>query len=249
MLQNLPATRLLLSRTGCGTLRSDFLRLELSADSDDFDIDRIKPLLNAVLSNKADEFNWDEVYRAVTESTPPPRPISSVQETPWLRNTSSFANSSEYRKGVDIVLKEELGSMYVGVLSFHEKFFGGVADLDTISQPIFKRCLKGDNPQYSEGRWRGWPQDAKQEDVLSFIAQLSDDLAKFAEDYKPIPTHPRGPLAQPNKPIQGSTAERKLHIGFVNDPKAGKDSRCHWSQILVPGELKSNPSANTASKA
>jgi len=34
----------------------------------------------------------------------------------------------------------------------------------------------------------------------------------------------------------------------MNDTKAGKDSRCHWSQILVPGELKSNPSADNASK-
>ncbi len=61
-----------------------------------------------------------------------------------------------------------------------------------------------------------------------------------------------------------------MDIGFVNDPEAGKDSRCHWSQILVPvwmpvpqalssrtnidmpqkkGELKSNPSADIASKA
>ena len=40
-----------------------------------------------------------------------------------------------------------------------------------------------------------------------------------------------------------------MDIGFVDDPEAGKDSRCRWSQILVPGELKSNPSADTASKA
>jgi hypothetical protein len=35
----------------------------------------------------------------------------------------------------------------------------------------------------------------------------------------------------------------------VNDSKARKDSRCHWSQILVPGELKSNRSADIASEA
>lgn len=35
----------------------------------------------------------------------------------------------------------------------------------------------------------------------------------------------------------------------MNDPKAGKDSKCHWSQIFIPGELKSNPSADIASKA
>ncbi|KAK4232960.1 hypothetical protein C8A03DRAFT_48336 [Achaetomium macrosporum] len=40
-----------------------------------------------------------------------------------------------------------------------------------------------------------------------------------------------------------------MDIGFVNDPNAGKDSRCNWTQILLPGELKSNPSADRPSEA
>ncbi len=90
---------------------------------------------------------------------------------------------------------------------------------------------------------------ANQDDVLSWFADLSEKLAVLAEDYKPAQIRGRRPLAQPNRPIQGSTAERKLGIGFVENPKSGKDSRCHWSQILVPGELKSNPSADVALKA
>ncbi|KAJ9646987.1 hypothetical protein H2199_001973 [Coniosporium tulheliwenetii] len=43
--------------------------------------------------------------------------------------------------------------------------------------------------------------------------------------------------------------ERKLDVGFVNDPKANEASKCHWSQILVPGELKSNSGLDTPSKA
>ena len=84
---------------------------------------------------------------------------------------------------------------------------------------------------------------------MSWFAELSEKLAAFAEGYKPIPGGQRRPVAKPNEPIDGSVAKRKLDIGFVNDPQAGKDSRCHWSQILVVGELKSNPSADTASKA
>ena len=40
-----------------------------------------------------------------------------------------------------------------------------------------------------------------------------------------------------------------MDVGFVNDPTAKKDSRQDWSQILVPGELKSNPSADIPSEA
>ncbi|RYO80894.1 hypothetical protein DL763_008750 [Monosporascus cannonballus] len=116
-LQILPVTRLLPSKTNRGALRSDLLRLISAVASDNFDFDRIRPLLNAVLANSPDDEIWDQVYNTVTESTPPPRPIaSSLQQTPWLHNTSSFANSSEYRKYMDDVLKEELGPIVQGRL-------------------------------------------------------------------------------------------------------------------------------------
>jgi hypothetical protein len=84
---------------------------------------------------------------------------------------------------------------------------------------------------------------------LSWIAQISEQFANLAEDHKSSQTDQQRLLAQLNKPLQGFTAERKLDIGFVSDSNARKDSKCYWSQILVPGELKSNLSADTASKA
>ncbi|KAK0704195.1 hypothetical protein B0T21DRAFT_397094 [Apiosordaria backusii] len=249
-LQSLRASRLLRSSGRGRNLFSDLLRLLNSAvNFGDFDLDRIKPLLRSAIIGDNDALIWKEVYNTVTESTPPPQPIaSSLQQTPWLHNTASFANSSEYRKDVDRVLRDELGVMYVGLPRFHETFFGQVADLQTASEAVFKKCKEGGESLFSNG-WSGWPRDANQDDVLSWFAELSEKLAALAEDYKSIPTHRRRPLAQPNKPIQGSTAERKLDVGFVDNPKAGKDSRCHWSQILVPGELKSNQAADTAAKA
>lgn len=249
-LRNIPAIRLLPSKTGRGTLRSDLLRLELSLDSGDLDLDRIKPLLKSAISNTLDDaYIWDEAYRAVTESTPPPQPVaSSLQQTPWLHKTSSFANSLEYRQDVDRVLKLELGPLYVGLPEFRKTYFGRVAGLEIASEAVFKKCTEGSHPLFSEG-WSGWPKDANQDDVLSWFADVCEKLAAFAKEYTSNPTDRRRPVAQPNKPIHGSTGERKLDVGFMDDPKARKDSRCHWSQILVPGELKSNPSADKASKA
>ncbi|KAK0631042.1 hypothetical protein B0T17DRAFT_491021 [Bombardia bombarda] len=243
----LPAARLLRSNSG-RALFSELSRLNTAITFDDFDLDRIKPLLKSAITGDPDDV-WGQVYKAVTESTPPPRAIaSSVQQTPWLYNTSGFANSSEYRKDVDRVLRDELGAIYVGLPRFHEAFFGRIAGLKIISEAVFKKCIEGSEPLFSNG-WSGWPTDANQDDVLSWFTELNEKLATFAEGYKSTPTHRRRPLAQPNKPIQGSTAERKLDVGFVDNPKAGKDSRCHWSHILIPGELKSNPSADKASKA
>jgi len=226
------------------------LRLELSLRSNDFDLDRIKPLLTAALADHLDDvLIWDRVYDAITESTPPPRPVaSSLQQTPWLRNTGSFANSSEYRIQVDNVLKEELGPMYVDLRDFHKTYFGSVPNLEAASKRFFEDCLEGSNPFFNNG-WTRWPEGAKQDDVLSWFADFTEKLAASAEGYDSAPERKRRPLAKPNEPIAGSVAERKMDVGFVDDPKAGKNSRCHWSQILVPGELKSNPSADIPSKA
>lgn len=40
-----------------------------------------------------------------------------------------------------------------------------------------------------------------------------------------------------------------MDIGFVGDPSVGKNSKYNRAQVLVPGELKSNPSADTLSEA
>ncbi|KAK0655543.1 hypothetical protein B0T16DRAFT_320017 [Cercophora newfieldiana] len=252
-LRILPAARQLPSGTGRGTLRSDLLRLGPSLDSGEFEFDRIIPLLKSALVEPTDDtLIWKQLYCSVTESTPPQPPrliASSLQQTPWSRNTSSFANSSEHCKYVDGVLREELGPMYVGLRNFHNTFFGGIAGLEAASEAVFQKCIEGDNPFFRvEGGWRGWPEDADQDRVLAWFADLSENLAVFAEDHKSTPCQ-RRPLAKPNQLIDGSVGKRKMDVGYVNDPQAGKDSRCHWSQILVPGELKSNRSADIPSEA
>ncbi|ROT39714.1 hypothetical protein SODALDRAFT_136435, partial [Sodiomyces alkalinus F11] len=252
-LQFFPASRLLHSGGIGKNLRGDIIRLQSAVVSDDFrfDFDRFNRLLNAALADDLDDaLVWDQVNRAVTEPTPPPRPMpSSLQQTPWLHNTGSFANSSECRQDVDRVLRSELGPLYVGLPRFREAFFGRVAGLHAASEAVLKKCTQGSNPLLSSEGWRGWPAGAKEGDVLAWFDDILAKLDAFAEDHRPTPTRRRRPLAQPNKPIQGSTGERKLDVGLVDDPDAGKDSRCRWSQILVPGELKRNPSADRASKA
>ncbi|KAF1831020.1 hypothetical protein BDW02DRAFT_506215 [Decorospora gaudefroyi] len=170
--------------------------------------------------------------------------------TPLSINTGNFANSAEHRRHVDDVLKEELGHLYVGVPGFFEAFFKGVPGLRLAAQAVFDKCKEGDSPLYQvQSGWLGWPEGAKEKEVLSWVAPLTDRLLDLAEGHRPVSRIRRRPLAQPHQPLQGSTADRKLYIAFVNDPNASADSKCRWSQILIPGELKSNPSADKASKA
>ncbi|KAK8007111.1 cystathionine gamma-synthase [Apiospora arundinis] len=46
-----------------------------------------------------------------------------------------------------------------------------------------------------------------------------------------------------------SSLELDQQNDWMTDPNATQESRCHWSQILVPGELKSNPAADKPSDA
>ncbi|KAL5431791.1 hypothetical protein PMIN06_012195 [Paraphaeosphaeria minitans] len=248
-LQSLDVVQALPSHRGNRDLFGDLLSLSSALYSDNADTVRAKPLLDAVLSKQPDEVIWDAVYDAVSESTPPRRPISSFQQTPWLHNTGSFANSSEYRKHVDGVLKEELGPLYVGLPGFFEAYFGGVSDLESISQAVFEKCKEGDAPLYQEeSGWQGWPEDAKERDVLDWFAPLIDRLVDLAAQNESTSRPRRRVLAQPHKPIQGSIADRKMDVGFVDDPHADL-ARYRWSHILIPGELKSNPLDDRASKA
>lgn len=250
-LQILRASRLLSPRGHGKNLFSNLAALTSSVSSDDFDFDRIIALLKVAVDESSEDTRiWLRVYDAVTEATPPPRPIaSSITQTPWLHRTSGFANSSEYRKDIDRVLREELGTLYVGVRDFRKQFFKGVTGLEAASEVVLRKCMEGSDPLLGDNGWVGWPKDANQNGVLSWLAETIEKLATFAETHQSTPTVRRRPLAQPNVPIQGSTADRKLDVGLVNDPDAGKNSRCHWKQILIPGELKSNAAADIASKA
>jgi hypothetical protein len=135
------------------------------------------------------------------------------------------------------------------VLGFFEAFFEQVPGLRPAAQAVFDKCKEGESPLFMvEDGWQGWPEGAKEKDVLSWFAPLVDRLLDLADGHRPLPGVRRRPLAQPCQPLQGSIANRKLDIGFVDDPNAGVDSKCRRSDILIPGELKSNASADKASQ-
>ncbi|KAK7211992.1 hypothetical protein V2G26_001810 [Clonostachys chloroleuca] len=95
-LQGLRVSRLLRSASGGKNLFSDLSRLGSSVNSDDVDLDRIKPLLNAVLAVDPDDMLiWDQVYRAINEPTPPPDRHLLSNKGDNFTTQIGFANSLE----------------------------------------------------------------------------------------------------------------------------------------------------------
>ncbi|KAI5863991.1 hypothetical protein GGS23DRAFT_596472 [Durotheca rogersii] len=139
-LQLTPASHFLPSRLGGKPIFSDLLSLNSAILSNDFNLTRIKPLLRAALADDADDtLIWNHVHKAAAESTPPPQSIVSSFQTPWLHNTGSFANSSEYRRDIDRVLKLELGLLYPGGSSVEFEdvlFYICLPDLDNFKEYV-----------------------------------------------------------------------------------------------------------------
>nr|ODN77231.1 hypothetical protein L203_06310 [Cryptococcus depauperatus CBS 7841] len=251
-LLDLPVPSLLQSkRSAQYKIRDDILRLDSAASSKDFDFDHIIPLLEAALAdNLEDALIWDRVADAAAalNVTPPPglTPLP-VQQTPRVHSTGGIVSSSERRSDIDPVLKRELGQLRVELPSFHATFFGRVAGLERAAAAVFQSCTSGSDPLFQEG-WMGWPTDANEGAVIGWFKDVTAKLVAFADGRRPPQTQ-RWLLAQPNTPLQGSTVKRKLDIGFVRGPKPEEGSPYLWSQVLVPGELKNNPSADTHAKA
>ncbi|KAI9036229.1 uncharacterized protein KD926_002197 [Aspergillus affinis] len=248
-LQALPASRILRSVSGSSNIFSDLSRLGSAVNSNDFDPERLFPLLGAVLNKESDGAIWDKVYTVAAESTPPPRPLPFLDQTPYLHTTSSFVKSSEHRKYVDTVLKEELGSIYVGIPGFYNAYFGSVDGLEETGAAVLRRCKERHTPLFNEGKgWRAWPESAKENEVLGWLSTLIDEVREIASEEGFTTVSDRAILAQPGQPLQGSTADRKLDVGLVCNSDADSRTQYHWSHVLVLGELKSNPTADTGSK-
>ncbi|KAL7785643.1 hypothetical protein V8C37DRAFT_315231 [Trichoderma ceciliae] len=257
-LQSLRATGLLRPAGRGKYLLDDIFRLTPTVHSGGFDLDRIKPLFRAILHDDSPEdvLVWSQVYNAVTETTPPPQPRELyVAETPWTRNTSSIINSLEFRREVDRVLKTELGNPRVGIRNFRQCFFKSVPGLETAAAAVFRECSEGDEPLFNQDGWDGWPTGAQESAVLAWFGNIIPKLEAFAAIYRPSNLiHGRKLLAQPSTPLAGSTGRRSLDLGFVNDDftyqaHLGRAGRYRWSHVMVPGELKSNPAADTPAVA
>ena len=165
-------------------------------------------------------------------------------QTPTVHNTSGIVNSSEARMYFDQELKKELGtSLYIGVPGFTDAFFGAVPNLQSTSQAVFEACQKGRDPLFKKqaGGWQGWPRDAKEDNVLDWFQAIIRRFLKLAKSSSPQ----KRILRQPNTPLANSVSRRKLDIGFVRNPRTLGRSQFDWSQILIPGELKSNPTEDT----
>ncbi|KAL2056600.1 hypothetical protein ABVK25_002994 [Lepraria finkii] len=268
-LQAQPAARTIRSRIGNGPLSGDIASFYARLSADQEEATHVAPLLKLVLTPKSritpqnsDADIWTAVLDLIARTkplqlpqptTPPPSHssfISSFQQTPWSFNTSSFADASEYRKQVDDVLREELlPTLRIDIPDFLDAIFGHIPQLDELAETVFDRCQEEDTPLYTKGSgWAGWPPSAKEDLVLEWLQELVERCTAWVTECGVYPAASRQIYKGPSAYLDGSPIKRKMDVGIMacheqSKTDHGKTHRpkSNWAQMLVTGELKSNP--------
>lgn len=254
----LPAASALPSTMATGFLHGEILSLLVRLTSGDVEIEQITRLVNYVITQVDDIQVWTEVYNVIVRTKPvqpttPPRPAlsfpSSFKQTPWSFNTN-FVDSSELRKDIDPILRNELDdSLTIDHPEFMHAFLGKVTRLDEIVDIILLNGQRMDPPLYQNGTgWLEWPKECEESDILQWLRRHMDLFLSLAKEHGLAPPTRRRYFTTPTKPIPGSVSRRKLDVGVADEDEAHAEAGLpyehepsrDWSRILVVGELKSN---------
>ncbi|KAL7799783.1 serine/threonine-protein kinase Sgk2 [Trichoderma ceciliae] len=245
----LPASRILSSNSGNKNFFHELLRLSSAINSDDFYIERVTPLLEAVINNESDDIIWDKAYAAVAETTPlpfldqPPRfnarnsIINSLIafDTPVRSSSASQRGIEQTHYEVDQRILEELtGRIYYDVAEFFVRYFEGKVWTD-ITRDIYENSRH----QYAKDRWSGWPEPSAQNSFFDWFMRFQDTVLSGLD---------RRYFTSANKVLRGSEADRKLDIFLAPANVAPRNGEHDWSNVLVIGEHKQNPDEDGSTK-
>ncbi|EKG09044.1 hypothetical protein MPH_13974 [Macrophomina phaseolina MS6] len=263
-LQLHPAALNLLSDDG-GLLGSALYHLYARLSTSKTDVKHTAQLVRDVVAGENDATIWTTVYDLIRQTqpaaptitsttsvpttrpeTPPPSApstIRSVKDTPWTIKSGSLISTTETRKEVDPLLKFEVEqNLIVDHPDVFDAYFGRVAQLSDITTAVFEACRLANPPMHTDGAgWTDWPPNCNQNEVLGFLRRRIDQFLSFAGDRGFQPSKRRRCVTAPDQPLDGSTSKRKLDVGVARSKSEDEEAPCHWSHILVPGELKSNP--------
>ncbi|KAK3175351.1 hypothetical protein OEA41_002598 [Lepraria neglecta] len=124
--------------------------------------------------------------------------------------------------------------------------------LDELAETVFDRCQEEDTRLYTQGSgWTGWPPSAKEELVLEWLQELVERFTAWVTECGVHPAASRQIYKGPSTYLDGSPIKRKMDVGIMachgqskTDHQKTHRLKSNWAQMLVTGELKSNPIEN-----
>lgn len=203
---------------------------------------KLVPFLKAVIRRTSDIGFWGEIFEVLEEYFP----TASIQQTPWIHSAETFSNSADYKKYLDTVLEEEIGSLHLGLRDFYETMFRGMSDLEEVSKLVFQWCSQGYSPLYDkqQAAWRCPEEIVDSTWFIDTVKRVVNLAQEFWPDNAPLRS-----FARPLKQLEGLINEQKLEIGMVDDSRAEDYFKYPWSQILILGQLRNNSDSDGNKRA
>ncbi|KAG6056154.1 hypothetical protein E4U32_005859 [Claviceps aff. humidiphila group G2b] len=209
----------------------------------------LKRLLAKAIDQADDKDLWKQVKKFISTNSQ-----NQCADTPFSQHEALVANSSEHRKDVDHLMREDLGQIHVGISRLLQTFFpSSVDDLERTSKVFFKKCQRGRTPRYKDDTWTDWPTRAVEKKVFRWLKRFCKRLDKFARRFRPDIRHRRRLLGTRCETIDEYFEEKeRLDVGFIDEShlrRGSKDGKHPWPQMLVPGVLNCSPLADSATEA
>jgi hypothetical protein len=160
-------------------------------------------------------------------------------------------NTGEARKYMATLIKNEMKDhIYLDLSEFFPAFFDSVDSLSRLVDDTFARCRRIRRYMHTN-RWRRFPDSCEEHGIATWFQDevryiVESALHVDANCVHRVALNPQRVVSSPAQPVPGSTATRKLGVGFAALNRAGEPvSNYSWKDILVSGELKENDSDDT----
>ncbi|KAG9236064.1 hypothetical protein BJ875DRAFT_541575 [Amylocarpus encephaloides] len=203
------------SRIVNGPVSSDLSLLFAHISSNRLDIALAIPLVEQIVSSKLDGSTWNDadIWHVVFElvsRTNPATPSTVLQkavfDTPIRSCSISQRGTKQIHDEVDQRILEELtGRVYSDVGGFFERYFEGKTWTNKAGS-IYEES----RAQYTEGRWREWPEPPTQIPFFKWFLEIQDTiLSGLGRRY----------YTSPNKALGGSDTDRYAREVFGSQPE------------------------------
>jgi hypothetical protein len=145
------------------------------------------------------------------------------------------------------LVKELAHGLRLDVPDLPEVIFKRVPNLNELAKRIFDICQNGDASIYEDNRWKDWPSDAVEDQVLKWLQDLMKFFIKTMKGLGSDPVACRQIYQEPNLYHQRSGSRQKMDVGLIaclgenieeDVSHTSTKSSPNRTDILVTGKLK-----------
>ena len=222
------------------SFRASLLGYASEVNRSKFDIKSAIPLVKKIIAGASDVEIWRAVSELITLTSSKPLTLptawgGAVFSTPLRPNSSSQIGIEQTHTEVhQRILEELVGRVYDNVGGFYERYFEGKAWTKKATD-IYQKARS----QLVKESWSGWPNPSEQGAFFEWFMKFQGTLLNGLD---------RSYYTSANKVLIGSEADRKLDLFLTAVDAVLLDGDHDWSNVLVIGEHKQNPSEDCSIK-